>query len=722
MKLRSHLFLLALGTIVPVAVFAVVLAVWLVDRERDAFRDGAERRAFALMTAVDARLKGHLTTLEALASVPSLREGNLAYFRDVAENALKSQPNWINLRLTTPEGKPVLNLDPAEQNRRDDGSLAADSSLASAANAGKPAISDLAWDPYLLRWGFAVGVPVLHEGRIRYVLVADVSPDSIGSIVEGQGFEPDWIAAVVDAGNRIVARTKDPEKYIGQPASESMQAALAKSSSGWFRGQTVEGIDVYAPFHRSATTGWTVAMGVTASEFDSAVWRSAWTLALGIGFSILLALGGAYLINRRIANAIASLADATKTMGKGEAVKLPIDTAPVDEIQTLAQALLASAGAAHERQALIEREKSALQEADRAKDRFLAMLSHELRNPLAAISAATHVIRFAKSGSADAVKAQLVIERQTRHMAHLVGDLLDVSRITLGKMVLEREPIDLAEAVARLMVSWRTSGRFSRHVVRIENASVWVHGDQTRIEQIAANLLDNALKFTPHGEHVDLTLLREGNEAVLRVSDSGPGIPLQLLDRLFEPFVQGNEPGTRASAGLGVGLALVKGLTEMHGGSVSAANGPSGGAVFTVRLPVLEASPLQEAAPERLAKGGRHILLIEDDDDTRMMLHAALEFGGHEVREARDGKSGLALAAQALPDVAVIDLGLPDIDGLEVARRLRSTQGKRRLALVALTGFGGPDDQRRALDAGFDVHLTKPVTHERLKRIIGGFQ
>ena len=245
-----------------------------------------------------------------------------------------------------------------------------------------------------------------------------------------------------------------------------------------------------------------------------------------------------------------------------------------------------------------------------------------------------------------------------------------------------------------------------------------MHADRTRIEQIAANLLDNALKFTPHGRRVDVVVSRERDHAVLRVADTGAGIPTHLLGRLFEPFVQANEPGERASAGLGIGLALVKGLAEMHGGSVSASNTSSGGASFIVRIPLYEGRSLVSTM-ERAAAGGRNILLIEDDDDTRTMLQAALEFSGHAVREARDGTSGLALAAESLPDVAVIDLGLPDIDGLEVARRLRSTQGKRRLSLVALTGFGGPADQRRALDAGFDVHLTKPVTHDRLKRVIG---
>ena len=715
-KLRSHLFILALGTIVPVAIFAVIIAAWLVDRERDALREGAERRAFALSTAVDAELRGHFATLDALASVPSLQDANLGYFRDVAENALKSQPDWLNLRLATSEGRFVLDLRGVGASASPD-ALAANDSFLRAARAGKSAISDVTWDPHLQQWRFTILAPVLSTGTIRYVIAADIKPESIKSILQAQRLEEGQIGAVLDSSNRMVARTRDGEKYIGQPASESLRTALAQKSSGWFRGQTVEGIDVYSPFHRSEATGWTVALGLPTQAVDLAAWRSSWTLLLGMILSIALALFGASLINRRITQPITALASATESIGKGRETEIPTD-AKVDEIRTLAHALRASSEAAQERQALIEREKTALQEADRAKDRFLAMLSHELRNPLAAISAAAHVIRFAKAGSAESIKGQLVVERQTRHMAHLVGDLLDVSRITLGKMALEREPLDMAEAVAKLLSSWRASGRFERHIVTLDAESAWVHADRTRVEQIAANLVDNALKFTPHDRRVTVYVGREGNQAVLCVTDTGPGIPPHLLDHLFEPFVQANEPGARASAGLGIGLALVKGLAEMHGGSVSASNTAAGGAMFTVRVPLYEGRSL-EARMERVAAGGRNILLIEDDDDTRTMLHAALEFSGHEVREARDGTSGLALAAESLPDVAVIDLGLPDIDGLEVARRLRSTQGKRRLALVALTGFGGPADQRRALDAGFDVHLTKPVTHDRLKRVIG---
>ena len=719
MKLRSHLFILALGTIVPVAIFSIIIAVWLVDRERDAQRVGAEQQAFALLTAVDARLRGHLTTLEALASVPSLQEGNLAHFRDVAENALKSQANWQNIRLAAPDGAPLMNLRVPESSWPH-GMITGDDSFHRAAKSGRPAISNIAWDPYLVRWRFTVRVPVLREGTITYVLAADVSPDTIASLLQAQPLEPNWLAVVLDANNRFVARTQGAERFIGQPASPSLQEALAQSPSGWFRGRTVEGLEVYSPFHRSTATGWTVSMGITAPTFNAAAWRSGWTLLLGMALSIALALIGAHLINRRIARPITSLAAATEAISRGRAADPPIDTR-VDEVRTLARALNESASAAHERETLIEREKSALQEADRAKDRFLAMLSHELRNPLAAISAASHVLKTGRPGSAATMRAQLVIERQTRHMAHLISDLLDISRITLGKLALAPEPLDLSEVVTKLIGAWRTAGRLSRHPVTSDLEPVWIHADRTRVEQILGNLLDNALKFTPAAKNVRVTVKRDGEQALMQVADEGPGIAKHVMERLFEPFVQANEPGALASAGLGLGLALVKGLTEMHAGSVSASTGGDFiGAVFSVRFPLIEA-PAQPAKEPAVSSRPRQILLIEDDDDTRTMLHAALEFGGHEVREARDGTTGLALAAAEPPDVAVIDIGLPDIDGLEVARRLRSSQGKRRLALVALTGFGGPEDQRRTLDAGFDVHLTKPVTHESLKRVIGAF-
>jgi CheY-like chemotaxis protein len=375
-----------------------------------------------------------------------------------------------------------------------------------------------------------------------------------------------------------------------------------------------------------------------------------------------------------------------------------------------------------ERHELIEREKAALQATDRAKDEFLAMLSHELRNPLAALTAAAHVLKLSDPGRDSAIKARAVVERQTKHMARLVGDLLDISRVAMGKVALERERVNLAEVVSRVTSTWRASGRLERHRVSLDAAPVWVDADRARLEQIFSNLLDNSLKFTPAGRRVSISVRQEGESAVLRVADEGEGVAAEATERIFELFVQGERGLDRGAGGLGVGLALVKRLTEMHGGTVTAASPGAGqGATFTVTLPAVLPPAQPAAAPESAPRETpRRVLIVEDNDDTRQMLHEALAFSGHDVREARDGATGLALAAESRPDVALIDIGLPDVDGYEVARRLRAAPGGRSIGLIAITGYGQAEDQRRAYDAGFDAHLTKPVAPERLKQVMAG--
>jgi len=241
---------------------------------------------------------------------------------------------------------------------------------------------------------------------------------------------------------------------------------------------------------------------------------------------------------------------------------------------------------------------------------------------------------------------------------------------------------------------------------------------------VVSNLLDNAVKFTPAGKTIRVTLGLEEEWAVLRVSDEGEGLAPESAERMFDLFVQGERGLDRAAGGLGVGLALVKRLTEMHGGSVSAASGGHGrGATFTVKLPAVAPPAPARPEPEGDARVvPRRVLIVEDNDDARAMLHEVLAFSGHDVREARDGATGLALAAQARPDIALIDIGLPDLDGYEVARRLRAAPGGRRMGLIAITGYGQAEDQRRAYEAGFDAHLTKPVAPERLKQVMAGLQ
>jgi CheY-like chemotaxis protein/anti-sigma regulatory factor (Ser/Thr protein kinase) len=250
---------------------------------------------------------------------------------------------------------------------------------------------------------------------------------------------------------------------------------------------------------------------------------------------------------------------------------------------------------------------------------------------------------------------------------------------------------------------------------------VWVDADRARIEQILSNLLDNAVKFTPAGKTIRVAVAPEGEDALLTVSDEGAGLAPGSAERMFDLFVQGERGLDRAAGGLGVGLALVKRLTELHGGTVAASSAGAGrGTTFVVRLPAVLPSAQSQAAQATPRVAAKRILIVEDNDDARHMMHEVLAFGGHDVREARDGATGLALAAESRPDVALIDIGLPDLDGYEVARRLRAAPGGRRMGLIAITGYGQAEDQKRAYDAGFDAHLTKPVAPERLRQVMAG--
>jgi signal transduction histidine kinase/ActR/RegA family two-component response regulator len=365
-----------------------------------------------------------------------------------------------------------------------------------------------------------------------------------------------------------------------------------------------------------------------------------------------------------------------------------------------------------------ERLRAEAEASNRAKDDFLAMLGHELRNPLAAIANASQILDRVGPVDPSAARAGAVIHRQVRHLAGLVDDLLDAARVSSGKIILRTVPVDLGAALQR-MVSTLAS---PRHPVRVDAASVWVAADETRLEQIIGNLLSNALKYTPAGGDVSGRVGADGADAVLEVTDTGEGIPAALLPHVFEPFVQGDRPPDRPRGGLGLGLALVKRLVEMHGGTVCATSAGVGrGSRFTVRLPRIPApvaAPASSAAPAPVVP--RRVLVVEDNIDAREVLRTALALEGHEVHEAADGREGLEAALRLLPDVVLLDVGLPGMDGYEVARRIRAEPSGAGMLLVALTGYGQAGDRQRALEAGFDVHLVKPVTPERLAEALSG--
>jgi PAS domain S-box-containing protein len=376
--------------------------------------------------------------------------------------------------------------------------------------------------------------------------------------------------------------------------------------------------------------------------------------------------------------------------------------------------------AEQERAALVEREQAARREAEaasRAKDEFLAMLGHELRNPLSAISSAVEVLNRGGANEALATNARNIIGRQTRHLARLMEDLLDVARVISGKVVLSRQPLELSALVQRLLSTLQLTGQTQQHDLQLQlQEGVWVDADATRIEQVVNNLVTNALKYTPEGRRVEVRLAREGAEAVLEVRDHGLGIPAALLPRIFDLFVQGERTLDRRAGGLGIGLTLVRRLVELHGGTVGVESS-SEGSTFRVRLPAMEPPALQPVRGEqRQAAQARQVLLVEDNADAMSALRSLLELDGHTVSTAVDGVAGLAELLRMRPEVAVIDIGLPGLTGYEVAKRSRAAGYAGRL--IALSGYGQGRDVQQALRAGFDAHLVKPVDPEALRRLL----
>jgi signal transduction histidine kinase len=406
---------------------------------------------------------------------------------------------------------------------------------------------------------------------------------------------------------------------------------------------------------------------------------------------------------------------------------------PPDEIQHMmlaigaTQAAIAAQNTAllHSlRDSIAERERieAVLRVDDRRKDEFIATLSHELRNPLAPLASSVQLLRLMSAQNPELRAVHAVMERQMTQLVRMVDDLLEISRITTGKLELRKRPEDLAAVIRTAL---ETSGpviRSGGHEVRLSlpPEPLTVHGDRVRLAQILTNLLNNAAKYTPPGGVISVRATAKDGQAVVSVRDNGAGIPSELMTRLFQMFSRGEELNGSAVPGLGVGLALARRLVELHGGSISArSEGAGRGSEFEVRLPLTSASPPEPVRAPRVADlAGQRILLVDDNVDAAESLAALLRLLGAEVRVVNDGRAALAAFRASPPRVVVLDIGMPGMDGYELAREIRSTDAGRKTRIIALTGWGQEEDRRRAQDVGIDHHLTKPADVDVLRPLL----
>jgi len=369
-----------------------------------------------------------------------------------------------------------------------------------------------------------------------------------------------------------------------------------------------------------------------------------------------------------------------------------------------------------------KRVEDELRAANRQKDQFLAMLAHELRNPLAPITTAAQLLQRGNMDPQRMRHASDIIARQAEHMTSLVNDLLDVSRVTRGLATIEKDELIIADIVHGAVEQVRPLLDARRHALQqlVTDEPLHVCGDRTRLVQVVSNILNNAVKYTPPGGQLVLRVRRDADEAVISVRDNGQGIDPQVLPYIFDLFTQAERTPDRSQGGLGIGLALVKSLVALHGGRVAAASeGLNQGSEFSIRLPLLQDAPAQVEEQEVHPGGGPvRVLVVDDNADAAQMLATLLEAHGHAVSVEYDGTTGYARALRERPEVMLLDIGLPDIDGHELARRLRAAPETMNAVLVALTGYGQSDDRDRARAAGFNRHLVKPADLSELLRIL----
>jgi signal transduction histidine kinase/CheY-like chemotaxis protein len=584
----------------------------------------------------------------------------------------------------------------------------------------EPVIGSVAEGPHRLGPAFAVRVPVLRGNKLAAVLTAVVPAERITSVLHGQQLPVTSVVAVFDQHYNRVARSR---AHASARPSPSLQALLNRGQSeGVGPTVTLEGVRSQTGYVRLPRSRWVVATGISQAGAERGLYGVLGAVGAGLLASLALAAIAAWYFSRDVIEPIEKLKSAAGALGRGEPVRPdPLDIAELDEVGAALQAASAERDhAAQERERLLARVTEALRRAEdagRSKDEFLAMLGHELRNPLAPMATALHLM--ARKGDPHTKTEREVMERQVSHMKRLVDDLLDVSRITGKRLEMRLQPVRIAELVRHAGQSVQPVLGLRRLTVDIapDAENLWVNGDEVRLAQCLNNLLGNAVKFTGPQGRITLALRMQDEQAEIKVSDDGFGMPPEVLERVFDLFYQAPQGTDRARGGLGLGLAIVRSLVEMHGGSVQGrSEGAGHGSIFTLRLPVILPPP-QAAAPMHAdANDGAQarVLLVDDNQDAADTAGTLLSLSGYEVKVAYDPGVALALLDAFEPQVAVLDIGLPGMSGYELAARLQAHRNGRNCYLVALTGYGTAADAAKAYEAGFRRHLVKPAKPEAL--------
>jgi signal transduction histidine kinase len=727
MRIRAHVVWLVAAAVLPVMIFSTVMTVVFWRQQRAAFEDRFLERVRAVSIALDREHIASISALRGLASSTGLSEGDLDLdlFVSRAEQSLLSEPSWSAVMLLDAQGTVLRHVPGSGQTTGP--SLRGQEAVRQAIATRQPVLSGLVTSVGRERFATWIAVPAEHEGQVRYVVLAETDQESWLGFLSRYPVVPGATMTLLDQNRVIIARTLNNDRWVGRAPAPGLVEKVVESPLGSYRSLGLEGQWFYSAHSRAPRSGWTVATGVPIEYVEASLRGSLIAMLLGITGTGALAILLIVVFGRRIERPVRRLAALARSLGSLEAEHPKAPISKVREVDEVAETLVETSALVRRRSAerdeALAKETAARAEAEsanRSKDEFLAMLGHELRNPLGAISSAAVILEHPDLSPTAAAQAREIIARQVAHLVGIVDDLLDVARVNTGKIGLRREIADVAAVVARALDTLRTAGKLEEHEVALDATPVLAEIDVTRIEQVVTNLLTNALKYTPGGGAITIRVGPDGDDAALEVRDTGIGITSRMLPYIFDLFVQSDRALDRAQGGLGIGLTLVRRIVELHGGSVQAASGgPGQGSTFTVRLPRTAHASLPAASSMRPpGSDSRQILVVEDNDDAREMLATMLRLWGHHVDEARDTGDALAGLEHTAVDVALVDIGLPGRDGYELARELRRTERGRGIFLVAVTGYGQPEDHGKAIEAGFDGHLVKPVDPEQLAALL----
>jgi signal transduction histidine kinase/CheY-like chemotaxis protein len=711
---------LTLSIVAPLGVVSLISLQRTWRRQRANVDRQNVATARAVSVAIDTEVETTTAALDVLGSLRALDTPDIPAFEGLAARLIPRQPDWSALLLADLQGRVLAVVPKADP---DEPPLLANEWPPAVAATKKRVVSRLFDIPGVRGHFITIAVPVIRDGRVTLALGARVRADSFGNILRQQQGPANGVVALIDAGHRVVARSRGEGSYVGSMVPQAFIDITSRLPEGSWESDTLEGTPSYSAFSRSANTGLTVGLAVPREDVDGPIRRifwllaAAWVVVLGIGAAFGLVLG------QVIVRAMRSASQSAMALASGHAVS----PAPshIKEIDDLSAGLTLAA-------ATLEARNRERDEASRLKDEFLMTVSHELRTPLTAIYGWARMLATGQIRDAQRPRAIEAIERNAGALHQLVNDLLDVSRVVSGRLRLDVQPLLVPDVVGTAIDAIRPAAHAKdiSIVTTVSEGEMTVSGDAGRLQQIIWNLLSNAVRFTPTGGRIDISVTRIGGSVEVVVCDSGPGIDPAFLPHVFERFRQGVSGTTRAHGGLGLGLAIVRHLVELHGGTVEATNNlPPPGATFRIVLP---APPVGAATPEadepatlaRVARStaridGVRVLVTDDDMNARELMAVVLENAGADLRAAASTEDAMMILETWTPDVVLSDIEMPGEDGYKLIERVRQMAGTSdRLVAIAVTAHARPEDRARALQVGFQWHLAKPIDPGELLTVI----